>query len=139
MATFTYKYKQEMDPVGRNPYKTIYIKQSHAEHHRLQNWLIQVAEQILGACEANASAAEWFCSPMREFKKSQKGQYYSPEDLLTDMIGQLGKDLPQAMLDRWNRLMSGTHWEIELVDAKKPKTSHIPQVEALFERNGEAL
>ena len=125
MATFTYKTKQEMDPIGKNPFMTVYIKQSHHEHARLKNWLVQVAEQILGECEINASAAEWFSSPMREFKKSRKGQYYSPEELLTDMITQLaqGKDLPQAMLDRWNRLTANTLWEIELVQdaaAKKP-------------------
>lgn len=134
MATFTYKYKQEMDPIGNNPYKTIYIKQSHAEHHRLQNWLIQVAEQIIGMTEVNASAAEWFSSPMREFKKSRKGQYYTPEELLTDMIGQLaqGKDLPQAMVDRWNKLCRDTAWEILLEPTKQPKSHVHPDARALF-------
>jgi len=134
MATFTYKTKQEMDPIGKNPYKTIYIKQSHAEHHRLQNWLIQIAEQIIGTCEVNASAAEWFSSPMREFKKSRKGQYYTPEELLTDMITQLvqGKDMPQAMVDRWNKLCWGTAWEIRFEQSSQPKTSAHAQARALF-------
>lgn len=125
MTTFYYKHKQEMDPIGKNPYKTVYIKQSHHEHHRLKNWLVQVAEQIIGTCETNASAAEWFTSPLREFKKSRKGQYYTPEELLTDMIQQLaqGKDLPQAMLDRWNRLTQGTPWEIELIQDAHAKSS----------------
>jgi len=116
MATFTYKYTQEMDPIGRKPYRTIYIKQTHAEHARLRNWLVQVAEQIIGTCEINASLAEWFSSPHRDFRKSQKGQYYTPEELLTDMIGQLaqGRDMTQAMVDRWNRLTAGTPWAIEL-------------------------
>jgi len=117
MATFIYKHKQEMDPIGKNPYKTIYIKQSHHEHHRLKNWLVSVAEQIIGTCEINASAAEWFTTELRDFKKSRKGQYYTPEELITDMIQQLaqGKDLPQAMVDRWNRLTQSTPWEIELI------------------------
>jgi hypothetical protein len=134
MATFTYKYRQEMDPIGNNPYKTIYIKQSHHEHARLKNWLVQVAEQIIGACEANASAAEWFTSPMREFKKSQKGSYYTPEELLTDMIQQLalGKDLPQSMVDRWNRLCQGTVWEIHFEQSSVPKTHVHPDARALF-------
>ena len=134
MATFTYKYKQEMDPIGRNPYKTIYIKQSHHEHARLKNWLVSIAEQILGACEINASAAEWFTAPMREFKKSRKGQYYSPEELLTDMITQLaqGKDMPQSMVDRWNKLCQGTAWEIHFEPSMKPKMSAHVQARALF-------
>jgi hypothetical protein len=134
MATFTYKYKQEMDPIGRNPYKTIYIKQSHAEHARLRNWLVGIAEQIIGTCEINASAAEWFVTPMRDFKKSTKGQYYTPEDLITDMISQLaqGKDLPQSMVDRWNRLCQDTAWEIHFEPTKQPKSRVHEQARALF-------
>ena len=116
MAQFTYRYKQEMAPIGNRKYATVYIKQSHAEHHRLLNWLVQIAEQICGTCEINASLAEWFTSPNRDFRRSQRGQYYTPEELIADMIQQLsqGRDLPQAMLDRWNRLVQGTPWEIEL-------------------------
>jgi len=134
MATFTYKYKQEMDPIGDNPYRTIYIKQSHHEHARLRNWLVEIAEQIIGTCEVNASAAEWFTTPMREFKKSRKGQYYTPEELLTDMIQQLalGKDLPQSMVDRWNRLCQDTVWEIHFAQSSQPKTSAHAQARALF-------
>jgi hypothetical protein len=135
MTTFYYKFLQEMEPIGNTPYKTVYIKQTHHEHARLRNWLVSIAEQIIGATEVNASAAEWFSSPLREFKKSRKGQYYSPEELLTDMIGQLslGKDLPQAMLDRWNRLTAGTPWVIDLQQATNPKTSARSQARALFE------
>ena len=134
MATFTYRYKQEMEPIGRNPYKTIYIKQSHHEHARLKNWLVQIAEQIIGATEANASAAEWFTSPLLEFRKSRRGQYYTPEELLTDMITQLaqGKDLPQSMVDRWNRLCQGTPWEIHLEQSTESKTAAHAQARALF-------
>jgi hypothetical protein len=116
MATFTYKYKQEMAPIGNRKYATVYIKQSHAEHHRLLNWLVQIADEICGTCEINASLAEWFTTPNQDFKRSQRGQYYTPEELIADMIQQLsqGRDLPQAMLDRWNRLTRGTPWEIEL-------------------------
>jgi len=124
MTTFYYKHLQEMQPIGNTPYKTVYIKQTHHEHARLQNWLVSIAEQIIGACEVNASAAEWFTSPLRDFKKSRKGQYYTPEELLTDMIGQLslGKDLPKAMLDRWNRLTAGTPWEIDLQHSTDSRT-----------------
>ena len=89
---------------------------------------MQVAEHILGACEINASLAEWFSSPHRDFKKSTRGEYYTPEDLLTDMINQLslGRDLPEAMLNRWNRLVESTAWEIQMIS----EAEHRVQVEA---------
>ena len=120
MAQFTYRYRQEMTPIGNRKYATVYIKQTHAEHHRLLNWLVQIAEQICGTCEINAGLAAWFTRPHTDFRKSQKGQYYTPEELIADMIGQLaqGKDLPEAMLLRWNRLCHATPWEIELTTAQ---------------------
>ena len=115
MAQFTYKHTQKMTPIGNRKYATVYIKQSHAEHARLRNWLVQIAEQIIGTCEINASMAEWFSRPHPAFKKSQRGQYYTPEELLTDMISQLaqGRDMTQSMVDRWNRLCASTPWEID--------------------------
>jgi hypothetical protein len=117
MAEFKYKRKQEMEPRPGHKFATVYIKQSDLEHARLRNWLVQVAEHIIGACEINASLAEWFSSPHRDFKKSVRGEYYTPEDLLTDMINQLalGRDLPEAMLNRWNRLVADTPWQIDMI------------------------
>ena len=117
MAEFKYKRRQEMEPRLGQKFATVYIKQTDLEHARLRNWLVQVAEHIIGACEINASLAEWFSSPHRDFKKSVRGEYYTPEDLLTDMINQLalGRDLPEAMLNRWNRLVAGTPWEIQML------------------------
>ena len=125
MATFTYRYTQEMTPIGNRKYATVYIKQSHAEHARLLNWLVQIGEQICGTCEINASLAEWFSSPHRDFRKSTRGEYYTPEELLTDMITQLaqGRDMTQAMADRWNRLCSGTPWAIELTTSLQTPVS----------------
>ena len=106
-----------MEPRLGQKFATVYIKQTDLEHARLRNWLVQVAEHIIGACEINASLAEWFSSPHRDFKKSVRGEYYTPEDLLTDMITQLslGRDMPEAMLNRWNRLVAGTPWEIQML------------------------
>ena len=117
MAEFAYKRKQAMEPRPGHKFATVYIKQTDLEHARLCNWLVQVAEHILGACEINASLAEWFSSPHRDFRKSTRGEYYTPEDLRTDMINQLslGRDLPEAMLNRWNRLVESTAWEIQMI------------------------
>jgi hypothetical protein len=106
-----------MEPRPGHKFATVYIKQTDLEHARLRNWLVQIAEHIIGVCEINASMAEWFTSPHRDFKRSTRGEYYTPEDLLTDMINQLslGRDMPEAMLNRWNRLVQGTAWEIEMI------------------------
>jgi hypothetical protein len=128
MAEFRYKRKQEMEPRPGQKFATVYIKQTDLEHARLRNWLVQVAEHILGACEINASLAEWFSSPHRDFKKSTRGEYYTPEDLLTDMINQLslGRDMPEAMLNRWNRLVCDTPWEVQMI----PEAEHRVQAGA---------
>lgn len=115
MALFKYKRLHEMDPRPGVRYATVYIKQTTEEHKRLQAWLTQVAEDILGILELDPDLAQWFSRPQVDFRKSRRGEYYSPEELLTDMLNQLslGRDLPQAMLDRWNKLTQGTAWQIE--------------------------
>ena len=127
MAEFKYKRKQEMEPRPGQKYATVYIKQTDLEHTRLRNWLVQVAEHILGACEINASLAEWFSSPHKDFRKSTRGEYYTPEDLLTDMINQLAmaRDLPEAMLNRWNRLVADTPWQIDMISEDQHKAQAV--------------
>jgi hypothetical protein len=123
VAEFKYKRKQEMEPRPGQKFATVYIKQTDLEHARLRNWLVQIAEHIIGVCEINASMAEWFSSPHRDFRKSTRGEYYTPEDLLTDMINQLalGRDLPEAMLNRWNRLTQATPWQIDMISEDQHK------------------
>ena len=130
MAEFKYKRKQEMEPRPGHKYATVYIKQTDLEHTRLRNWLVQVAEHILGVCEINASMAEWFTSPHRDFRKSTRGEYYTPEDLLTDMITQLarGRDLPEAMLNRWNRLTADTPWQIDMISEDQHRAQAMAHV-----------
>lgn len=108
-----------MEPRPGVRYSTTYIKQTPAEYQRLRSWLMQIGENILDICQHDPSLTEWFTRPMQDFRKSTRGQYYTPEELLTDMIDQmsLGRDLTQAMLSRWNRLTEATPWQIELVEA----------------------
>jgi hypothetical protein len=135
MARFEFTRLHEMAPRPGVKYSTTYIKQSPAEYQRLNTWLIRAAEDIMGILELDPELARWFSHPHPDFHTSKRGRYYSPEDLLTDMIRQmsLGRDLPHAMLDRWNRLCENTPWEIEFYQTtavKKPR----PQVNrAVFE------
>lgn len=123
MATFYYRSRRTLEPRIGTRYATTYIKQDAAEHQRLQNWLVQIAEDILAISDVDMDCALWFITPMPDFRKSTRGQYYSPQDILTDMIDQLahGRDLPEAMLGRWNRLTEGTPWQIELLPSSDTK------------------
>lgn len=135
MARFEYTRMHEMPPRPGVKYATVYIKQSPAEYQRLHQWLLKTGEDILGILELDPDLAHWFSHPHPDFRRSQRGEYYSPEDLLTDMIRQLslGRDLPHAMLDRWNRLTESTPWQIELVPAKQPKKPQPQVYRAVFE------
>ena len=126
MARFEYRSLLEMPARPGVKYRTVYIKQSPEEHKRLLTWLCQTGQDILAILELDPVLSEWFSEPHEDFRRSRRGEYYSPEDLLTDMIHQLslGHDLPQAMADRWNRLTESTPWQIELDQAsvaKKPQ------------------
>ena len=126
MATFYYKSLRTLEPRVGSTYSTTYIKQSAQEHERLRNWLVQIAEDIIAISDVDMDCATWFITPMRDFRRSVRGQYYSPQDIITDMIDQLahGRDLPEAMLGRWNRLTEGTPWQVELLpmsDTKPPQ------------------
>ena len=123
MATFYYKHIREMEPRPGTKYATRYIKQTPQEYDRLKSWLVATAESIIDICDHNAEVAEWFVRPDPRFRRST-GQYYTPQDLVTDMLTQVshGRDLPQAMIDRWNRLTDTTPWQIHLIQGTPPQT-----------------
>jgi hypothetical protein len=114
MPTFGYRRRLEMPPRPGVKYATTYIKQDPRDYHRLRNWLVEIGETIMATCQRDPELAEWFQRPMPDFRRSIKGQYYSPQDLLEDMLQQMAleRDVTQAMIDRWNRLTDGTPWQI---------------------------
>ncbi len=128
MATFYYRSKKTMEPRPGVNYATVYIKQDVREYERLKHWLTHIAETILDISRMDPDCATWFITPMPDFRKSTRGQYYSPQDIIVDMIDQMahGRDLSEAMLGRWNRLCEGTPWQIELIANSDTKTQ--PQV-----------
>jgi len=130
MPRFVYRTTRTMPPRPGVTYSTVYYKQSPEEHARMTAWLTGVAEQIFDRCLADPDTDSWFTTPHKRFRKSTRGQYYTPEELLTRMLEQLiaGNDLPDAMIGRWNRLCVGTEWEIEMTDQAVPT----PAFHALF-------
>lgn len=128
MATFYYRTRRDLDPRPGYTYSTTYIKQDAEEYERLRGWLVQIAEDIIAISNIDMDCATWFITPMRDFRRSTRGQYYSPQDIITDMIDQMahGRDLSSAMVGRWNRLCEGTPWQIEFVASSDTKSK--PQV-----------
>lgn len=117
MSTFHYKRLHTMEPRAGRKYATIYIKQSAEEHSRLLNWLTERAQDIIAVCDHSPDMAAWFQTPCRAFPRSGRRDFYTPEDILTDMIQQmsLGRDLPRAMWARWNRLTDQTPWTLTML------------------------
>lgn len=133
MATFYYRSTRRLEPRPGTVWSTVYIKQDPAEYDRLRDWLVHIAETIIDIARLDADCATWFVTPMPDFRKSSRGEYYSPQELITDMIDQMahGRDITEAMIGRWNRLTEGTPWQIEFV-AKPDTTQPRGVASALF-------
>lgn len=116
MALFYYKKMLTLDPRPGMKSGTTYIKQSQEEYLRLRNWIAHIAQDIVGIVELDPDLANWFTTPQADFRKKRRGEYYSPEEIITDILHQmsLSRDVPEAMIGRWNRLCAGTPWQIDL-------------------------
>lgn len=116
MALFYYKRMLTLEPRSGMKSGTTYIKQSQEEYLRLRNWIAHIAEDIVGIIETDPDLADWFARPQAHFRKKRRGEYYSPEEIIRDILQQmtLGRDVPEAMIGRWNRLCAGTPWQIDL-------------------------
>jgi len=132
MATFQYKTQLSLEPRPGVRYATTYYKMTPAQSDRLIAWLASIGAAIDQVCDENPDWAEWLNQPLKRFRKSRPGEYYTPLELLTDMLTQLteGRDLPEAMVGRWNRLCGHTDWQMHMTD-QTPDRVRFDQV---FER-----
>jgi hypothetical protein len=121
MALFYYHRKLTLEPRPGSKYSTVYIKQHAQEYKRFRTWVTQIAQDIAGIIPIDPDLDAWFSRPQPDFRRSRRGEYYSPEDIVTDLLAQMHqeKDVPEAMIGRWNRLAAGTPWEIELALQEK--------------------
>ena len=72
----------------------------------------------------------WTSEPLKQFKRSTRGQYYSLIEIVTDMVAQLAshKDIPSGILGRWNRLFEGTRWDIVMVLEAQDRTTRFQEL-----------
>lgn len=119
---FSYISEREMPPKPGVKFFTTYYQQTHAEYRLTRNFVVSVAKEIMDLVTESPDAGEWFCTPLRGYRRSQ-GTNYTPEDIVTDMVRQfsLQRDIPSGMLGRWRRLFQDTRWDFELVKGTVPR------------------
>ena len=122
MPQFVYKSTRTMEPRPGVNYATTYFKMTESQREAMTTWLAMIGRDIEQVIQRDYEWYAWLSQPLKGFRKSTRGQYYTVLELLTDMLGQLvaGKDLPEAMVARWNRLCAGTPWSIDLTDQAQP-------------------
>ena len=116
MPKFYYKSIREMEPRPGMKVGTRYIKQTPEEYDRMQRWIQARALEIMAVLEKRSDLDEWFSQPLPRFRKSTGRDRYSAQEIVTDILNQmhLGRDVPEAMTGRWNRLCQDTPWQIDL-------------------------
>lgn len=116
MPKFYYRHIREMEPRPGMKVGTRYIRQTPEEYDRLHQWLQSTAQEIMTVLETDPDMDAWFVQPLKSFRRSQRGEYYSAQEIVTDLLHQmsLGRDVPEAMTGRWNRLCAHTPWQIDL-------------------------
>lgn len=117
MAKFGYTSRRKMDPVPGRKFSTEYYKQSHRERQRTQQHVDGLLKQFGEEALADPEALDAITAPMKKYPRKETNGYYSALDIMGDLSTQmnLGKDIPYAMLSRWNRLFAGTGHEIDMV------------------------
>ena len=126
MAKFKYKTIRQMDARPGVKYATQYYKQAQAEYDRLREHIQQACQALREVAQTHPELYPACYTPMRDFPKSQRGEYYTVEEIMSDALAQMlsGKDLPSGMLGRWNRLFAGLSVDIEMVDQARPEPGY---------------
>jgi hypothetical protein len=115
-----------MDPRPGVKYATEYYKQTQAEYDRLREHIQQACLALAEVARTHPELYAVCYTPLRDFPKSERGQYYTVEEIMSDALAQMlsGKDLPSGMLGRWNRLFAGLSVDIEMVDQARPEPGY---------------
>lgn len=127
MPKFGYQSTRKMDPKPGRTYATEYYKQSKSERARteqhIQRTILDVGNKVL----ENPGMEEALLEPMKGFQRRETKGAYSAMDVMSDILTQIqaGKDIPQSMVNRWNRLFEGTGREIEMVPESELPDSNV--------------
>jgi len=118
MAQFRYLTVKKMEPRPGYHYSTEYYQQTSEDRQKLQDHCESVIAEIAEHIIADQEVYNCVNQPLKRFPRSQRNEYYTAWDILIDVFFQLraGRDLPQGMLGRWNRLFeSNTQAQIDMI------------------------
>lgn len=130
MPEFHYTSRKQMEPRPGTTFATVYYKQTQPEYNRLRQHIYAVAAEIMAICDGDASFQVWATRPLKGYRKSQRGQYYTVMEIVTDMVEQfsLQRDVPSGMLGRWQRLFAGTPWDIEMTSGRPARATQFGEL-----------
>lgn len=116
IMAFVYKRisTRTMDPLPGKNYATTYNRISPATRRQMIRDLTQVVEELLNENQNNELDI-----PLVGFPRTGGQTNYSSAQIMYDILDQLdqGKDIPDAMLNRWNKLFKKfPDIQIELTD-----------------------
>jgi hypothetical protein len=135
MITIYYDNIDQMLPREGVKYATRYLKQQPHHRKELYRHVRDVTVEIQDYLEDHPEYIDWhWTKPLKGFPKTQGQKNRTTMEIVQDMINEAAgkkknkepKDFAMAPIERWNKLFSGTDWEIELVQ-------YNPQ--ATFEQN----
>lgn len=110
-------HTKTMTPRPGVKYSTVYYKQSAKERVRLTEFVKNTTSEVLRKAfddeELNAELNESIGAK----HKRKDGSYYTYYDVMADLLEQmeLGRDITESMINRWNVAFEGTDFDINLV------------------------
>ena len=95
---------RQMDPRPGVRYATVYNRIRPATRRQMLRDIQVVMDEIVDQCDLENDYPIVY--PLRGFPRTNGQPNYSAGQIMTDLKQQLesGKDIPNAMVDRWNRL-----------------------------------
>ena len=130
MAKFGYRSQRRMEPRAGRSYATVYYQQSPQEYGRVQSHVAQVILSVGQRALVEPELMALLEQPQQ--RRREQAGHYTGVDIMADLQRQisLGRDVPQAMLMRWNRFFDGiAEYQIHMVlESELPPPNQFSQL-----------
>jgi hypothetical protein len=130
---FYYDSITVMPPRPGKKYSTTYYHQDRLERQKMSRFFQKNIQQLFDVLNRNKSEMKWAeYTPLKGFPQSAGKGNRTLLQLLIDTMGECQgikkngdpKDFAQAPIERWNRLMKDTPWEIEMISGDRPNNHY---------------
>jgi hypothetical protein len=114
-----------MDPRPGVKYATVYNRVRPAVRRKMLRDIQEVMDEIVDQCEHENDYPIVY--PLKGFPRTLGQENYSAGDIMVDLKQQLesGKDVPDAMIYRWNKLFQEfPELQIEFADTAAPTNQY---------------